>query len=256
MDSHLDLPGYCCSMLDEILNRTGYPFRLSEVTNLEFDSELKVASKHRPYHSLEYLSAYRDHRDHFVVNAKKKVLRLWDVPPDERYVPASSAVRGLPEPEYQKLRQKCPLADQVFSVLLFGGLVRQLTSFPTDLRVERELSQELLKHKDRQLAYLRAQVRDFLPTLDERMLSVFPEGIYRASTAMNIAFAEEAADLAGESPGPIVKSHSSREKGEVLLHHLKSIDVPGLPGDRALTDAWARDLGLEGWYEWRLHEVD
>ena len=252
----MDLPGYCCSLLSEVLERTGYPFRLSEVTNLGFDSELKVASRQRPYHSLNFLSAYCDHRDHFVVNAAKKVLRVWDVPPDERYVPASSVVRELPEPEYRELRRKCPLADRAFSVLLFGGLVRQLTSFPTDLRVERELSRELPEHKDKQLAYLLAQVRDFLPTLDERMLSVFPERTYRASTAMNVAFAEEAAELADVSLSPLVRSHSSREKGEALLHHLKSIEVPGLPGDRALTDAWARELGLEEWYEWRLHEVD
>ena len=73
---------------------------------------------------------------------------------------------------------------------------------------------------------------------------------------MNIAFAEEAADLAGVSPVPLVRSHSSRKKGEEMLHHLKSIEVLGLPGDRALTNTWAKELDLKGWFEWRLFEVD
>jgi hypothetical protein len=259
MEYHSDLPGYCSTLLFQVLERTGYRFVVTEVETLGFDSELQMAGNGRPYHSLDYLSAYRDHKDHFLVNAAKKVLRVWDTPLEQRYVPASSTKQRLPREEEQILFHKMPLARDALagiSRFVFSGLVRQLTSFPTDLRVERELSQELLEHKDKQLAYLRTQVRDFLPTLDERMARVFPEKVYRASTGMNIAFAEEAAAIAGVSPDPLVTNHSSRKCGEALLDHLHSVTNPGLAGDIRLTDAWAKELGLEGWFEWKLYEVD
>jgi hypothetical protein len=36
---------------------------------------------------------------------------------------------------------------------------------------------------------------------------------------------------------------------ERLHRHLVAAP-PGYAGDRQITDAWARELGLEGWYGW------
>ena len=65
--------------------------------------------------------------------------------------------RRLPEEEERELGLKVPFrreALETISESMFSGLVRQLTSFPVDLRVEREISQELPEHQERQLALL------------------------------------------------------------------------------------------------------
>lgn len=248
------LPPYCTALLDKVEATSGYSLTIEEAEALEFDSVLQLASASRMAHVLTYRSAYRQYLEHFVVSACYKVLRTWDEPKAERYVPASEVGRQLPEALHAELLSKLPLQlhhqGNAFSALLCGGLVRQLTSFPTDLRVEQDIHQSILQHKAKQHSYLETQVRDFLPTLDEAMVNVFPKQVYRATTAMNIAFAESAAELAQVVPDQLIRRHSSRKSAEELLHLLKTIADPGARGDRLLTDAWARELKLEGWYEW------
>ncbi len=256
-----ELPPYCMDLIKEVKEKTGYSLQIFEKPFLEFDSELKLASRSRSGHCLEYLPIYRKHRDHFIVNSAYKILRVWAVPREDRFMPASELGRKLPEQEHRELAQKMGLKIgdefvQSVSCFLFGSLARQLTSFPVDLRVEREIAQSLPEHKTKQLSYLETQVQDFLPTLDEQMLSMFPEHVFRVSTAMNIAFAEQAAELAGVATDSLFREHSSRSLAEQLLHQLCVITDPGYRGDCTLTDAWARELGLEGWYKWvRYDEI-
>lgn len=104
------------------------------------------------------------------------------------------------------------------------------------------------------MSYLETQVRDFLPTLDEEILEMIPVHCYMASTAMNIAFAEKVAELAGVRADPLFRQHRSRNLAEKLLSHLSGVTESGCVGDRLVTNAWAKELGLERWYEWvRLH---
>lgn len=63
-------------------------------------------------------------------------------------------------------------------------------------------------------------------------------------------FTEHVASLAGIGVPEAFKRHRSREKGERLLTLLHDVQTPGLEGDREVTDAWANELGLQGWYEW------
>ena len=47
-----------------------------------------------------------------------------------------------------------------------------------------------------------------------------------------------------------------RRLGERLRVLLHSVEEPGYPGDIVVTDAWASELRLRDWYEWkRLDEV-
>ena len=250
----IDVPEYCSELLSVVEHTTGYPLLVVEKNFLEFDSELSLARRGRRFHKLEYSSPYRRYLDHFLVNAAYKILRTWETAPEDRLMPAAE-LQHLPEDDYRELAEKLPQnldkrGIETMSRLLYADLVRQLTSFPVDLRVEQEIAQSLPEHSDKQLAYLRQQVRDFLPTLDEEMLSVFPERVYRASTAMNIVFAEEAAKLSGVAPARAFRHHKSRDSAERLLSRLEQIEEPGYLGNRLLTDAWAKELGLEGWYRW------
>jgi hypothetical protein len=72
----------------------------------------------------------------------------------------------------------------------------------------------------------------------------------RASAAMNIAFAETIGEIAGVTPAPAFRRNRYGALGEQLVERLREVAEPGLSGDRKATDAWARELGLEGWYEW------
>ena len=67
---------------------------------------------------------------------------------------------------------------------------------------------------------------------------------------------EEAAGMAwgqGADVPPDVRRNFEEEVLRELLHR---VEEPGYLGDRVVTDAWAEELGLRDWYEWRrLDEV-
>ena len=74
--------------------------------------------------------------------------------------------------------------------------------------------------------------------------------------ATNLLLAEEAAEIADVEPGPMFRQTPHRALGERLRELLLAVDEPGYAGDRLVTDAWAEELGLRDWYEWRrLDEV-
>ncbi|SRR6266540_1625436 len=253
-----DIPNYCKDLLTQIEDVSGSSLRIEEREALEFDSELKLAGKDRIYHELMYRSTYKAHLEHFIVNSAYKILRFWAAKVEDRYVPMSEA-RILPARPHKELCSNLGLPEQnehvsMISKFIYTGITRQLTSFPTDIRVENDIF-SLPEHRSRQLHYLNTQVRDFLPTLDESLLEMLPLEQYRASTAMNIAFAEEAARLSGVVPDPLVRNHNSRGLAERLLHQLYLISEPGHLGDRLLTDAWAKELDMANWYMWERYET-
>ena len=254
------LPEYVQELVSEVEDRTGYPLLIKEEVGVGYDSELRIARPGKVVHELAYVPEYREFRLHFLVNGAFKILRLWDVPPGERYMPASQLGRGLAPEDYKELRDKLagfpsPALDQL-SEFLYHGICRQLTSMPLDIRVEREIAEELPDHYPAQRAYLMTQVKDLEPTFLPEMAEVCPERLYAASTAMNVVLAEEAAELTGVQPGKAFLETPYRALGERLREKLHSVQEKGYPGDRLLTDAWAGELGMEDWYEWvRLDET-
>lgn len=250
------LPAYVVRIV-EAANRVSHAPLLvsSERLFLEFDADLRLATNEEQVHTLRYNHNLHPYRVHFLVSAATKVQRVFSLPPAERLVPAVPREAVLPLRYHHELVRK--LSDQLptkalvhHSRELRTGLTRQLTSFPLDLRVEAELHEQLAEHRVEQAAYLRYQVADFLPTLQEDLRGYVPDALYVASTAMNVAFAEHAARLAGVVPDAIVRFHTSRPTAELLLHHLEEVATPGYAGDRELTDRWADELGLLRWYAW------
>ncbi len=255
-----DLPAYARMLVSEIIDKSGFPLFVVEEDSIGYDSQLTMAGQSQPFHRLTYVSSYREQRLHFLVNAAFKIRRVWTIPPEERLIPVSQRGKRLPracEDELlQKLREPPEPLLRGLSTFLYEGIVRQLTSMPMDLRVEREIAEMLSDHREAQRAYLARQVKDleahFLPAIAD----VAPDKIYAASTAMNVVLAEEAAQIAGVDPGPLFQQTPHRRFGEQLRRLLLDVEQPGYRGDRLVTDAWADELGLRDWYEWRrLDEV-
>ena len=247
------LSDYCADLLDRIGERTGRPLRSVAVAGLEFDSQLHVAHPGEAAHELVYRPECTRHYIHLLTNAAYKVLRFCTQRDAERLVPVGE-IRRLRAENERELRQKIPTLPQpgleVVSRFLYAGLIRQLTSFPVDLRVENEIRYSLRRHHRRQEEYLKTQVRDFLPTLSLDLKRVTPTAVYLPSTAMNIAFAEVCAQLLQTRPPTAITTHSSRSLAEELLHDLQTVHEDGATGDRLLTDTWAKRLGLRPSYRW------
>jgi hypothetical protein len=253
--SGIVLPSYAAALVNEVYARSWCPISLVEEDAVGFDSELRLARLGRRQHEVAYVPEYAEYAVHFLVSAARKVLRLYACLPHERYVAAHEAQRGLPEEDEKELRQKFSghlreAGIRDISRLMFAGTVRQLTSFPVDLRVERELFDELPEHRPLQRAYMKRQVKDIEPQFGSSIARGAPARIYAATTAMNVVLAEESAEIAGVPIGSLVRSSPHRALGTRLRQLLYEEKEPSYHGDRAITDAWAPALGMREWYEW------
>lgn len=256
----LPVPPYSAVLVHRALQTSGYPLMIAERQVVEFDSEISFAHGRRPFHELVYAAQYRGHAVHFITNAALKIVRFYTDPPERRFLPCSASTGTLPPAEHQELEKKWPQLppEQMAAAaeFIYRGLVRQVTSMPLDLRVERELHQVLPEHRPLQQAYLRQQVQDFEPCFLSEMAEAVPELVHTASTAMNVAFAEEVAELAGVPIGRRCQTSPCRPLGEKLLAILREVHEPGSLGDRVVTDRWASELGVRDWYAWtRLGDV-
>ncbi len=255
-----ELPEYALELLSEVVAQSGYPLVLAETEGLGYDSQLRMAGQTQPFHALSYVPAYRRYWVHFIVNAAVKILRFFELPSQERLIPVSGRGKRLPKEYEEELRRKLRGPPEPvlagLSCFLYEGTVRQLTSMPFDIRVERETADLVPEHKGAQRAYLARQVKDLELHFAPEIAEVAPNRIYAASTGMNVVLAEEAADIAGVKPGPMFRQTPHRQLGERLRELLLGVEEPGYPGDRLVTDAWADELGLREWYEWKpLDEV-
>lgn len=258
--SDLRLPGYAQELVTNVIKSSGYPVCLAEEDAIGYDFEVRMAGLRQPYHRLACVPAYRDYRLHFLVSAAVKIRRVWDLCPEERLFPVSDACGRLPEQDRLELQRKLPPMPpddfDKFGRFLYQGLTRQLTSMPMDIRVEREIAEEIPQHREAQRAYLSRQVQDLEPTFNPMLARTCPDRLYAASTAMNVVLAEEAADLVDVQAGSGAQQTPHRVLGERLRERLHSIEEPGYVGDRRLTDLWAEELGVRNFYSWvRLDEV-
>jgi len=247
-------PSYVRERVEQVVAQTGYTVVIQEEVHLEFDSVVRFASPLSPRHEISYSPAYRAFASHFVLSSLEKIRRYFAAPVVDRYVPSLVGSGYLPADEELELERRLirvsPHVVAAVSRQLQSGLVRQLTSFPLDARVELDLFATVPEHREQQLAYLRRQLMDLEPHFSLKIAALSPPRTYAASSAMNCAFAELCSRLTGERPSRRAEESPHRLQGLDLVALLDAVNEPSHAGDRKVTDAWARALGLGEFYEW------
>lgn len=196
-----------------------------------------------------------------VANQCCRILRYVRAPPEYRLVPIER--RGAYPLVYSEVEQHALRSElgglpngarQRLARLFVDGLITQVTSVPADCRIDGWLYAAIpvLRHEER-LA-LGSMLELYSESSRPRIKSSTPPAIYRASNAMNGAFARNAAGLF-----PDLQEHALRyeeEFGElvdVLSAHLNGEDG-GHVSDVRTADAWAKELGLSELYEWKRED--
>jgi len=132
--------------------------------------------------------------------------------------------------------------------MLYDGLMTQLRSCGPGIRVDLWLHADYPELHDLQAASLEQQAREYAATLDPAHDRQFPATVVRASRAMNAAHALFAADLLDRPHLAVPGRRRIRTHRPVTARHRSGVGCGRLgPRDRRRL---ARQLGLEGWYEW------
>lgn len=135
-----------------------------------------------------------------------------------------------------------------FTKQIYDGLLLQLRSVPTGLRIDAHLSSEYPDLAQQQRAAVLHQLEDNAKTLAPSVSQLIPPKIRRASLAMNATFALFWARTWND-PATVVPYQASGfvHDGQALFDLF--LEIPETPAhDRLLIDSWGKRLDLDGWY--------
>ena len=133
--------------------------------------------------------------------------------------------------------------------ILLSGLLTQLRSIPIGLRIDDWLWSEYSELQEQQIASARIQLQQNAQVLAPSVRKSFPKRVVSANTTMNASFAMFWAEkLSDPSISLPYRSIGADVDGKTLLGIFGRIDSRPT-SDWMLLDAWAKELGLQGWYD-------
>lgn len=256
------LLGATAALLDDTARLTGHGFAFEARADLPTLAVVQAARGGMADHRILYRPG-ADSVDHLVAHECGHLVRLWGVPEGERMLPVNGreeqvgALEGLGEELAAMANAGVPLRalSDLFR-LAFPGLVAQVTNIPIDLRIERWLRDGYPALRDAQRASLLAQLEVNRGVLKSDVARITPPTIYRASCALNCAFARGVAALYGRPE--LADPYRETPYWEVAGRLLAALDEQpdDAEGDVAAVDRWAELLGVRGWYRWaRLYSL-
>lgn len=138
----------------------------------------------------------------------------------------------------------------LFLESLCVGLVRQLTNIPADCRIEQWLHEKFDGLRDMQAAAVHDLHSEVVKALETKTEKCFPPSVYLGSNAMSYVLAKAIGNLFDEAwLGARYVEKGFAEVGEKLNSYMTGPDN-GHVADARISDAWARELGMVGWYSW------
>ncbi len=133
----------------------------------------------------------------------------------------------------------------------YESVATQLANFPADLRIEQWLFERFPGLRSVQERSLVQEVGRSYPLLAPAVARLTPPKIYRPTLAMNAAQAVQVSRLCRrpELLDPFDRAGLA-DIGERLSQLALDPADQGHRSDMAATTAWAKELGLAGWYQW------
>ena len=250
-----DVPDYVHELIKELMEVSGKEFVVGIHDDLQYDYKYQWPSRDRPCHLLTLNASMKEHLNHVIVLNALKLIRIYEIPPQERVVPKAMLDGRLP-PEYEA-ELFSNFGSRPYDELvrrsrdLYYAMTSQLTNIPMDLRCEHIVHDRYPQHRAEQRRFLEREISQLesLVRSDEDEIDV--PHIQLASTAINTAYIIEASDIADLTPPGDTLTGPYHDIACDLLQPLHTEPVESYRGDCRIVDTWARELGFEGWYAWR-----
>ena len=192
-------------------------------------------------------------RDYAVAHEIARIDRFFSASTSERRVMSSSpATRSIGYEQMLREAADVGSGNESHELVsqLYDGLLTQLLSQPADPWINVWLLENCSALRDDIDTVFTEEIRYAQEGLSEQLRSVLPAIAYSASHAMNAATAKFAAEFLGRKALSLPYDESDFSELGSLLSGLNSTDR-GHVGDCETSDAWAKALGLAGWYEWK-----
>jgi hypothetical protein len=240
--------------LEELEECTGRPVMIVEDPSLNVLATISRAGPGQGSHILRIKEGSGAIPDYLIAFECRMALRD---EPDETGQRLVIADRPLAKEsvigEVERLHSNLPppKAQELGSFMVHGLLV-QLRSMGPGLQVDGWIREHCPDLREAQEEFISEQINSNLGGLQAGSRANFPARVYDASIAMNAAYAVFGGDLLGKPHLGV--PYSSAGHGPIARRLISIALRMGPEGkgasDRQIIDGWARELGLEGWYDW------
>lgn len=235
---------------------TGRFVRVLPDSQLDTRASVRIARANDQCHLLTYKPRYERYLDCLIAHECGHLLRLWSVPSPERLLPSVRAEqrrmvnrRLLSEMPAEALLLPPEAVKELLSIW-HAGVVRQVTNYPIDLRIQRWLFKEYPGMGDLHREALREQLREDQAVLAPEIEFFTPPPVYEVSVIMNCAFASRISEMLGESSPPLPYPKRLAMAANELLAILDRGQENNHRGDIRIVNRWAQRLSIGNWYTW------
>jgi len=257
---NLDLSPSVYKIFAEVKSSTGKDIKLIEKRGLTVYAFVKIARKSMSDHLMYYKPERTGIINHPIAHECGHILRIYGVEPENRLVPFTSDQRKLEalkdiEPEIQRLSQTLPFEELVqITNLWYAGTIRQLTSYPSDIMIEKWIYDEYPDLRPYQSKSIKKQYDEAVQGLSSRVERMTPHKILQASNSMNYAFFHilEAHFKDNYYLGRYDRS-AYASIGKQLIT-LQQESENNYKGDIYVVNKWAEALKCSHWFSWRDFE--
>lgn len=237
--------------LAELEEASGKPVQIVEDPELKVLATIRRAGPGQGSHVLRIKEGENQAADYLIVFECRMALR--DGPGPRAVLRDNTAMREQVIRDCQALHSQLPPdRAQELGTFIYRGLILQLRSIGPGMLVDRWVREHCPDLQEAQAQAMEAEITGNLAVLKPSTRANYPAALYEASVAMNAAYAIHGGDLLGRPYLAVpYRSQGYREIGSRLIARTLGSGVPGQQlSDRQIIDAWAQELGIDGWYEW------
>jgi hypothetical protein len=190
----IELPSSIKEIFSKVRLLTSKDIQLVEKANLNTYASIKIARRNMPAHILLYKPEYTGILNHLMAHECGHILRIYSVAPEHRLIPFSNDQLKLKslkdiEPDIQKLPSVLPFQKLVqIANLWYSGMIKQLTNFPSDIRIEQWIYDDYPDLRTYQSQYMKKQYDEAVQGLSSQVEKMTPRKLLNASNGMNYAF--------------------------------------------------------------------
>ncbi len=247
-------------IFEQVKALTGKDVKLIETKELGVYAFVKIARRSMSEHLMYYKPEHTGIMNHLIAHECGHILRIYGVEPERRLVPFTNAQLKMQalreiEPDIQKLSHVIPFDGLAQVVdMWYTGTIRQLTSYPSDIMIEKWIHDEYPDLRPYQSESIKKQYDEAIQGLSSRVERMTPGKMLQASNSMNYAFFHilEAHFGANYYLGRYQRSAYASLGNELM--RLQQESTSTYEGDVETTNKWAEALKCSNWFAWRDFE--
>jgi hypothetical protein len=237
-------------ILQRVESLGGRPVEFKPDSSLTLRATLQLARNGAPAHVLRYRPS-NDPLDYWVAYQAGYLLRLLELPPDERFDFAATGAAAAEVQELLATGQPLTEGDKAalaqFAQMTAHWAMMNLRSYAIGMRIDQWLAEDHPALRDLQAAGMDAMQQENLQLLSRRIGSLSIPLPLMAPVAAYALFADRLLGQAGYAI-PYRAAGVLDLGGELLA--ISDSMASEAAHDRELVDAWAGAIGMSGWYAW------